>query len=131
MIVDGHGQLLLRLILSNNVAVQKRFDFGRTRQAAIHRSGLFTFFFFQDLLADAHTLVTDVSAWIVGRRTDQLLDLFLRLMAERTAQRLVRTDFFHWLVGLPNRIGRGIGSSNILWLFRRPAYAQPIVTTNL
>jgi hypothetical protein len=76
------------------------FDLGRAGEALGGSSGLLAFFIFQDGLADAHALVADVCPRVVGRRTDQLFDLFLSFMAEGTAQRLFWVEFFHWREGL-------------------------------
>src|SRR5580692_9726654 len=93
MVVDGDGQLLFGFVLADHVAVEKSFDFRRTRQAFIDGIGLLALLFFKNLLADSHTLVADVSARVVRGRADQFLDLLLRFMAEGTAQWFVSAEF--------------------------------------
>ena len=118
MVVDRDGQLLLGFVLADDVAVEERLDFGRARQPAIDRAGLFALLLFEDLLADAHALVADVGARIVGRRTDQLLDLLLRLVAERTAQRFVRVKFSHRFMASDGLFRNHKVPPNILGLLR-------------
>src|SRR6266852_2299661 len=93
MVIDRDGELLLGLVLADDVTVQERLDLGRPRQPLVHRIRLLPLFFFENLLADIHTFVADVGSRVVRGRTDQFLDLLLRLMAEGTAQRLVRAEF--------------------------------------
>ena len=62
VVVDGDGELLLRLVLADHVAIEKCLDLGRTRQAAVRGAGLLALFIFQNLLADAHALVANVRA---------------------------------------------------------------------
>ena len=56
---------------------------------------MFALFVLEDGLADADALVADIGTRIVGRRRNELFDLFLRLVAERATQRLVWAIFFH------------------------------------
>src|SRR4029077_17900059 len=46
---------------------------------------------FEDRVADRYALVTNVCPGIVAWRRDQFRDRVLRLVAERTAQHLIRT----------------------------------------
>src|SRR5262249_53773094 len=62
---------LFRTVLPDDVGVKELFDFRRARQPFSRRSRLFALFIFQNRLADAHALVADVRARIVGRRADQ------------------------------------------------------------
>jgi hypothetical protein len=100
MVVNGDGQLLLGAILSNDVAIQKLFDLRRTGKSLGWCGGLVALFVFQNGLAHTNAFVADVRAGVVGRRTDQLFDLLLSLMAKGTAQRLFWIEFFHWREGL-------------------------------
>src|SRR5579864_3538024 len=95
MVVNGDREFLLRLILADYVAIQKRLDLRRPRQSAIGRTGLLALLVFENLLADAHALVANVRARIFRRRTDKFLHLLLSLMAERTSQRLFWSKPFH------------------------------------
>src|SRR5260370_41398782 len=95
MVIDRDSELLLGAILADNVAVEKLLDLGWTREAASGRGGLLALFILENGLANADTFVADVGARIVGRRTDQLLDLLLGLVTEGAAQRLVWVKFFH------------------------------------
>src|SRR5262249_45863132 len=73
----------------------------RAREPAGGCSGLFALFILENRFAHADALVADVGARIVRRRTDQLLDLLLRFVAEGTAQRFVGAIFlFHVCAGL-------------------------------
>src|SRR5260370_24013865 len=100
MVINRHGKFFLRAILADDVAVEELLDLGRAGKPFRRRRGLLALFIFQNGLADADAFVADVRAGIVRRRTDQLFDLFLRLMAEGTAQGLVLVAFFHWCEGL-------------------------------
>ena len=123
MVIDSDGEFLFRFVLADDVTVQKRLDLRRPREPLVHRIGLFPFFFFEDLFADIHTFVADVSARIVRGRADQFLDLLLRLMAEGTAQRFVSAEFSQRCVA-PRRIQDIISSARIILgpfsIFRTP-----------
>jgi hypothetical protein len=93
VVVDRDSELFLGLILADYITIEEGLDFRRPRQPLVHRIGLFPLFFLEDLLADIHTFVADVGARVVRGRADQFLDLFLRLMAEGTAQRFVSAEF--------------------------------------
>jgi hypothetical protein len=94
MIVDGHRELFLRAVLPDDVAIQKLLDLRGTRELPRGRGSLLALFILKNGLANADAFVADVGARIVRRRADQLFDLFLRLMAKGTAQRLVWVKFF-------------------------------------
>src|SRR5579863_7619526 len=106
MVVDSHRELFLGAVLADDVPIEEGLDLRRARQTAIDRAGLFALFLFEDLLADADTLIADVGARVVRRRADQLFDLLLRLVAERTAERFVRTKFSHRNRGLRRSLER-------------------------
>ena len=111
MVINGDSQFFLSAILANDVAVEKLFNLGRARQAAGRRSGLLALLVFKNRLADADTLVADVRPGIIGRRTDELLDLLLRLVTEGTAKGFVWTIFFHVCEGLSPGSGSGDAKS--------------------
>src|SRR5439155_5970918 len=100
VVIDRDREFLLRAVLSNDVAIQELLDLRRARKPLCRRSRLFTFLIFQDRLANAHALVADIRARIVRRRTDQLFDLLLCLVAKGAAQRFVWVKFLHWYEGL-------------------------------
>jgi len=85
MVVNRDRQLLLGLVLTDNVAVKERLDLRRAGQTPVRRAGLLALLVLENLLADAHALVANVRARIFRWRTDQLLHLLLRFMAEGTA----------------------------------------------
>src|SRR5207248_10089689 len=87
--------LLFGAVLADDVAIQKLFDFRRAGKTPRRGRRLLAFFILENGLANADTFVADVGARIVGRGTDQLLDLLLGLMAEGAAQRLVWIKLFH------------------------------------
>src|SRR5271156_6028349 len=97
VVVNRYREFFLGLVLADYIAIEKRFDLGRPREPAIGRAGLLALLVFQNLLADAHALVANVRARILGWRTDELLHLLLRFMAEGTAQRLFGSKPLHWL----------------------------------
>src|SRR5208283_4200824 len=89
MVVDGNGELLLGLVLADDVIVEEAFDLGGLGKMAGSGGGSgVAAVVFEDGVADGHALVADVGAGVVAGRRDQLGDGVLRLMAERTAQRL-------------------------------------------
>ena len=78
VVVDGDGQLLLRLLLANDVLVEELLHLGRLGQLVGGGVGLrLGPVVFQDGIADRHALVADVGARIVGGRRDQLGDSVL------------------------------------------------------
>ena len=85
VVVDRYGKFLLGFVLTDDVAVEKRLDLGRTGKPAIGRAGLFALLVFENLLANADALIANVRARIFRGRADQLLHLLLRFMAEGTA----------------------------------------------
>src|ERR1700674_5511511 len=108
VIVNGDCQFLFGAVLADDVAVQELLDLGRAGQAARRGRGLLALFVFQNRLADADTLVADVRPGIIRRRTDELLHLLLRLMAEGAAERFVWRVFFHVCEGLSSGTGSGV-----------------------
>src|SRR5580700_4188640 len=100
MIVNRHSEFLFCAVLPNDVAIEKLLDLRGARKPTRGRGGLFALFILKNGLANADAFIADVGARIVRRRADQLLDLFLSLVAEGTAQRLVWVEFFHWYEGL-------------------------------
>src|SRR6516225_7293038 len=107
VVVDGDSELLLGAVLADNVAVQELLNLGRAGKAARRSGGLFSLFVFENGLANADTLVADVRPGIVGRRTDELLYLFLGLMTKETAKRFIWAVFFHVFEALSPGSGSG------------------------
>src|SRR5215469_18404804 len=95
MVVNRDGQFLLCLVLADHVAIEKGFDFRRSRQAAADWAGLLFLFFLQNLLTNGDALVANVRARIFGRRADEFFDLLLRFMAEGAVQRFLWAESFH------------------------------------
>src|ERR1035438_10316065 len=91
VVVDGDGQFLLGLLLSDDVLVEEGLDVLRLRQLVGNgccrsRRPIV----FQDRIADGNALVADVCPGIVAWGRDQFGDCVLRFVAERTAQYLIR-----------------------------------------
>ena len=99
VVVNRDGEFLLGAILPDDVAVEKLLDLRRAGKTARRCGSLLALFVLENGLADADTFVADVRARIVRRRTDQLFDLLLGLVAEGAAQRLIWIEFFHWYEG--------------------------------
>src|SRR5712664_533888 len=95
VVVDGNGEFLLGAVLADDVAIEKLLDLRGAGKAAGGGRGLLALFILENGLTDTDTFVADVGAGIVGRRTNQLLDLLLGLVAEGAAQWLVWIKFFH------------------------------------
>ena len=92
MVVDGHGEDLLGLALTDDVIIEESSNLTRIRQVVEAELGRFGEFLFDDLVAEIYALVADVDA----RARNELLDLLLRLTAKRTLQQLACvTEFGH------------------------------------
>ncbi len=89
MVIDGHRQPLLGLVLADHVLVQKRLGVGGLgepgRQGGLQL--LLSFLLFQDALADGNALVADVGPRAFARRSDQAFDTSLTFMAKGATQR--------------------------------------------
>ena len=90
VVVDRHRQLLLRLVLTDHVLVQKCLDLLRLGQVGRSCTGLcLGAVVFENRVADGNALIADISSRIVRWRRDQLGNGILRLVAERAAKRFV------------------------------------------
>src|SRR4051794_24888133 len=78
VVVDRHRQRPLRLLLRDDVLVQRRVDLHRARQVVEVERGRSRQLLVDDLVAEIDAFVADVDTWAC----DQLLDLPLRLPAE-------------------------------------------------
>ena len=83
VVVDGDGQLLLRLLLADDVLVEELLDLDRHRQRRA-RAAIELVVVRDDVVADLDALVADED----GRSRDQLADVVLILIAERAAKDL-------------------------------------------
>ncbi len=84
VVVHRDRQDLLRRLLPDDVVVQELVDLTRLGQVVELQLGRLGELFLDDLVAEVDALVTDVDAGA----GDQLLDLLLRLAAERALQQL-------------------------------------------
>ena len=84
MVVDRHGELLLGLLLSDDVLVEEAEDLVGRREGGAGRAALALLVVGDDVVADVHALVADED----GRSGDQLPDVVLVLVTERTAEDL-------------------------------------------
>jgi hypothetical protein len=84
MVVDGHGERALRLLLRDDVVVQDRVDVEWLRQVVEVELRRSRELLVDDLVAEIDALVADVDA----RTGDQFLDLSLALPA-KTAEKLL------------------------------------------
>jgi hypothetical protein len=84
VVVDGHCQLLLGLVLSDHVAVEELLDLLRLGELRLRGLRLQDPVFRDDVETDVDALVADVN----GRAGDQLLDVPLALIAEGAAQHI-------------------------------------------
>ena len=101
VVVDRYGEDLLRVFLTDDVGVQELVDLGWCWEFAEVDVTCLCEFFFDDLVAKIDALIANVNA----RTSDELLDLFLRLTAERALKQLSTfTKFGHVLVSLILRI---------------------------
>ena len=81
-----------RIVLADDVVVEERSDLAWVRHLVERQLAGLGELFFDDLVAEIDALVTDVDAGT----GDQLLDLLLRLAAERTLQQFAGvTEFRH------------------------------------
>ena len=84
VVVDGDREDLLRLLLTDDVVVQELVDLTRLGQLVEAELGGLGELLLDDLVAEIDALVADVDAGA----GDQLLDLLLRLAAERALQQI-------------------------------------------
>jgi len=92
VVVDGHGEDLLGLDLTDDVIIEESSNLTRIRQVVEAELSRFGEFLFDDLVAEIDALVADVDA----RARNELLDLLLRLAAKRTLQQFACvTEFGH------------------------------------
>jgi len=95
VVVHSYGELLLGGILTNDVLIEKFFDFERLRKLLRTGSGLIRLIVFKNGIANAYALVADIGARIIARRGDQLADNILAFMAKRTTECIVRPGALH------------------------------------
>ncbi len=86
VVVDGHGERPLGLVLADHVAVEELEDLGGLGELVEAELARLGEFLFDDLVAEVDALVADVDA----RTGDQLLDLLLALPAERAFEQITR-----------------------------------------
>src|SRR6266702_267301 len=92
VVVHGHRQGLLGLVLADYVRVEELVDLARLRQAVPLELGGLGELFLDDLVAEVDALV----AYVHARAGDELLDLLLTLTAERALQQVPTvTDACH------------------------------------
>src|SRR5579863_3544160 len=93
MVVDGHSQLLLCLVLADDVVVEEAFDFLGLGQVSGGGSGMrgVSAVVFKDGVTDSDTLIAYICSWIIAGRRDQLRYSVLRFVAERAPQRFFRS----------------------------------------
>ena len=84
MVVDGDREDLLGLLLADDVVVEEGADLARVGEVVEAELARLGELFLDDLVAEVDALVADVDAGT----GDQLLDLLLRLAAERALQQL-------------------------------------------
>ena len=73
MVVHGHGELLLGLVLADDVLIEERANFLRLGQVnRCSGGGGFGAVVLEDRVAHGDALIADVGARIVRRRADQL-----------------------------------------------------------
>ena len=98
VVVDGHGQRALGLLLAHHVVVQDVVDVTRARQRLGVEADRGGELLVDDLVAEIDALVADVHAGA----GDELLDLPLRLAAEAAEQLVVRS----WDLAIGTGVGR-------------------------
>src|SRR5712691_4270852 len=92
VVVHGHRQGLLGLVLADHVRVEELVDLPRLGQAVPLELGGLGELFLDDLVAEVDALV----AYVHARAGDELLDLLLTLTAERALQQVPTvTDACH------------------------------------
>jgi hypothetical protein len=84
VVVDGDGEDLLGVLLADDVVVQELVDLTGLGQLVEADLGGLRQLLLDDLVAQIDAFVADVDTWT----RDQLLDLLLRLAAERALQQL-------------------------------------------
>ena len=101
VVVDRDGELLLGLFLADDVLVEELLDFlGDRQRRAGSAPGLEAVVVGDDVVADLDALIADEH----GRARNQLADVVLVLVAERTAQDLAVAGFFDHLGFLVSRV---------------------------
>jgi hypothetical protein len=81
MLIDGYGEFLLRVFLSDYVFIEKGFDLRRFGMRGAGGGGLLLGVVADDLDANVNALVANVN----GGTRDQLFDFILAFAAEATA----------------------------------------------
>src|SRR5450759_2808262 len=89
VVVDGDGELLLRLLLPDYVGVEELLDLLRLRELRLGRRSLEDAVLGDDVEADVDALVANVD----GGPGDELLDVSLALVAKGTAQDIAVAGF--------------------------------------
>ena len=103
VVVDRDGELLLGLFLADDVFVEELLDFlGDRQRRAGSAPGLEAVVVGDDVVADLDALIADEH----GRARNQLADVVLVLVAERTAQDLAVAGFFDHVGFLVSRVPR-------------------------
>jgi hypothetical protein len=83
VVINSDGELLLGLLLTDDVLVEKRLDFLRLGQVIGSSRGVgFGAVVLEDGIADRDALVADISPGIVTGRRDQLGYRILGLMTK-------------------------------------------------
>ena len=84
MVVDGHGELLLRALLADDVLVQELLDLRRRGQRGARAAVLEAVVVRNDVVADLDAFIADE----YSRARNQLADVVLILITERAAENL-------------------------------------------
>jgi hypothetical protein len=88
VLIDGDGQLLFGVILSDDIIVEKFLDLYGFGQRGTACCGFLMLIIGDDLVANIYALVTDVNRWACY----QLLDLVLGFAAKRASQCIVASS---------------------------------------